>query len=384
MTDNMILLGTIYSLYGRRAGVELYIEKIIDGLLHQYEDIIIYVYCNKEAFNTLNNNNKLIKIYIPYLDNQIKKAYWLEYLSIKRIIKDNIEVFWIPSGTNYFPGKWKIPTVVTFHDFGEFFIKKKYDFIRSIYRKFICVPKSIKRATIITTVSKKTADDFNKLYPKVKAPVIIYSGPSPRSEIDISNNYKEIIKKETGLNFDEIIFTPGRTDYIGKGLDILLEAYKKAKEKLGNIPPLVLAGPKGEEHERFIQSIFNNNLQNSVFWVGRVSDICIEALYKISKIVVIASRYEGFGFPVLESMHYSIPLISSDKGAIPEIAGNAALYYKDENTTQLSENIINLLNNHKLREELIKRGKEQVSKFSWEKTFSSMRDIFYYAKQSES
>lgn len=81
-------------------------------------------FCNKQAEYILKEQYPFTQtVYIPYLDNQYKKAFWLEFLSQKEVTSKDFDCFWIPSGCNHFPGHWDIPVLTTFHDLGEYHIK---------------------------------------------------------------------------------------------------------------------------------------------------------------------------------------------------------------------------------------------------------------------
>ena len=80
------------------------------------------------------------------------------------------------------------------------------------------------------------------------------------------------------------------------------------------------------------------------------------------------SLYEGFGLPVLEAMEYGCPVITSNISSLPEAGGDAALYVDPQSTDDLKKSLELVINDKKLIEKLIKKGYEQVKKFSWEKT----------------
>jgi len=371
-----IVIGTLHTLYGRRAGAELYIEKIIMGIATRYKSCIeLKVFCNKEAYDVLPES--LDKIYIPQLNSQFRKALWLELKSQQEIRRQHIDVFWIPSGTNHFPGKWGVPTVVTFLDFGEYHVKNKYDFKRTIYRKWLCIPRSIKRATIFTTISETTAADLKNLFSVDKPVHVIYPGPSPWDVSGGTVDIENVLLKETGRTFTNIIFVPGRIDYYGKGLDILLKSYKKLSDEFqATCPQLVLAGPAGEMHEGLIDEVERLGLGNKIVWLGRVSDTCMSALYAKCSCVVIASRYEGFGFPVLEAMSFSAPLICSDAGSLPEVAGDAALIFKSGDDEYLYRLIKRLIFDEDLQKMLVEKGKSRLKLFDWNQTYRAMNEVF--------
>ncbi|MDZ4227652.1 MAG: glycosyltransferase, partial [Candidatus Levybacteria bacterium] len=83
---------------------------------------------------------------------------------------------------------------------------------------------------------------------------------------------------------------------------------------------------------------------------------------------VLPSLYEGFGLPVLEAMQYGCPVITSNISSLPEAGGDAALYVDPLDVNDIAKKLELMINDNDLRQKLIKKGYEQIKKFSWEKT----------------
>lgn len=369
-------LGLVYTLFGRKAGAELFAEKIISGL-SAYPELEIIVYANSEAGQSLSglkSPSVSVKL-IPALNNQFTKLFWLEWQAKYIVLKDDIDVFWIPSGCNSFPGKWNVPSVVTFLDFGEYHVPEKYDFKRMFYRKRICIPRAINRGSIFTTISHTTSNDLAGLFKKQSH--TIYPGCSPRSLTERQGNALETVLLETGMNIDfDFIFTPGRTDYIGKGLDVLIAAFDMLTKHIDNSPHLILIGPQGEGHHKLINDIRRRGLDKHVHLFGRVSDECVDALYSACSFVVFASRYEGFGFPLLEAMQAEVPIISSNGGSLSEVSGNGALIFDSGDVAALFSSMQSLYQNKELQQLLIAEGLERIKHFQWDKCIEHMYQVF--------
>ncbi|NVN91136.1 MAG: glycosyltransferase family 4 protein [Desulfuromonadales bacterium] len=367
-------IGTLYTLYGRRAGGEMLIERTLLGILSSFLDTTFVVYCNSEAYNILPDLPYLEKRYIPALNNQYSKIFWIEFFSKRELINDKIERFWIPSGCNAFPGPWNIPTLVSFMDFGEYHIPHKYEIKRMLYRKHCCIPCSVKRGTAFMTISHNTASDLLRLFKKDST--VIYPGVSPRPQSETVTNPLQIIQLETGYCYDDFLLVPGRTDYFGKGLDILLSAYNSFSQRILGAPQLILVGPEGEHHELLLRQIDQLGLEGRVRWLGRVSDACLDSLYRLSKFVIFPSRFEGFGFPLLEAMQLGKPIISSDAGSLPEIAGGAALIFPSGDSSALETAMEQLTCNPGLANTLISSGLKRVCDFNWENSYLGMHKMF--------
>lgn len=372
-------IATIYTPYKLRAGCELYFEKIIESVSMADSSIKWIILCNKEAHGILSDkfhSSGMELLYVPCLDNQYTKAFWMEFLSKKVVNSLNADCFWDPSGNNYYPGRqWNIPTLTTIHDLGEFQVRNKFGFIRTIFRKYISIPLSIRRSTAFTTISQLTANDMQRF---LNIPIenirIIYNGHSPHEPV-MPQCSDRIIGK-LGLSPQGYFFTPGRTDYIGKGLDILLAAFRQIR-KQGCDKQLVLVGPKGEGHHKLMKELEKDDCSGNIRYLGRVSNEELAALYKHCLSVIISSRFEGFCFPILEAMENEVPIICSDAGALPEIAGDAAYIFRSGDVDGLSTLMQQVLCcDRDTMVSLLQKGKERIKLFSWDKCAENMINEF--------
>ena len=376
-TTKSLHLAAIYTVYGKRAGAELFAEKTLEEIRRLEPDWRLTVFCNGQAREILSERLPGADLrHIPWLDHQIKKAFWLEFLSHRWVTRRNFDVFWLPSASASFPGRWDVPSVATFLDLGGFLVHHRWSFQRSIYTKYISTPRTLRRAAAFTAISQTTADDLLRVFPRARPARVIYLGPSPRSEAVPPGNPQEVIERETGLKLSSILFSPARTDYLGKGRDILLRAYAQYRRSVPEPLPLVMPGPPGAFHPRFLADIAALQLSDCAFWPGRVSDACIEAFYQISRAMLMPSRTEGFGFPILEAMERGVPVICSDAGSLPEVAADAALVVPAGSVEKLAEAMVNLETQPTLRQELIRRGHNRCRAFSWERTARQYCDLF--------
>jgi len=109
-------------------------------------------------------------------------------------------------------------------------------------------------------------------------------------------------------------------------------------------------------------------VEDRVNFLDFVPDEDLPIFYKNAVCFVLPSLYEGFGLPVLEAMKYGCPVITSNVSSLPEAGGDAALYVDPLDVNDIKKNLELIINNEELRKRLIKKGYEQVKKFSWEKT----------------
>lgn len=146
----------------------------------------------------------------------------------------------------------------------------------------------------------------------------------------------------------------------GKNLQLLLDVYNTAKHHGVFLPPLVIVG------ERWSGVRNEKEAPDNWIYAGRQPDCFLAQCYRRARALLFPSKYEGFGFPVLEAMSMGCPVICSPVASLPEIAGDAAVY-ADQNVTAYMTAITDLLNNPSFQEEKRAAGIEQAKHFSWEK-----------------
>lgn len=375
-------VATIYTLYGRRAGGEMFFEKTVETISRLFPDVKWTVFCNREAEAVLRQVCPgVAAIHVPMLDNQFKKAFWLEFFARGKLAALAPDMFWNPSGCNYFPGRWDVPTVTAFMDLGEYRVKGKYDFKRTVFRKRICIPLSVRRSAAFTAISQFTADDMGRFLNVRTGVSVVHCGPTTHHQ-QPAENAAQMLKKLHDLDSRCYFFVPGRTDFIGKGLDLILDAHDRLGADWPEGVKLVFVGPQGDGHPRFISRLRKSDPSgNQLMYLGRVEEDVLGALYQECLAMVLPSRFEGFGFPVLEAMGYGVPVLCSDAGSLPEVAGNAALLFESGNPEDLANKLRQVAADETLRAKLTERGKAQLARFSWEKCARGMNAAFEQAIQ---
>ncbi|MBP9151654.1 MAG: glycosyltransferase [Flavobacteriales bacterium] len=108
--------------------------------------------------------------------------------------------------------------------------------------------------------------------------------------------------------------------------------------------------------------------KDEVIFTGRVSDQDLNSLMGAALANVYVSTFEGFGIPIIEAFQSGIPVITSNVTSMPEIAGNAALIVDPYKPEQISEAMIRLASASELRNELIVKGHERASIFTWQQS----------------
>jgi glycosyltransferase involved in cell wall biosynthesis len=156
-----------------------------------------------------------------------------------------------------------------------------------------------------------------------------------------------------------------------RAFEILLQSGKDYK--------LVIVGKKAGfitgDKEVFEYIELNKLLKENIIFTGHIENRELYNYYRKASVFIFPSLYEGFGIPPLEAMICGCPVIASDLTAIPEICGDAVLYIKALDPADIAEKINILTVDKSLRNELVKKGNLQVSKFPLTKFSHNLKEV---------
>jgi glycosyltransferase involved in cell wall biosynthesis len=247
------------------------------------------------------------------------------------------------------PPAYRGAAVVTVHDLSfEREPKLMRPFDRFVFHTM--VPRSVRRADRVLTVSERTKRDLIEEY------------GTPEGRVAVTPNGVDTAFTSNGVRRDE-------SPYV-----LFVGALQPRKDPLTAIEALALApatlrllvvGPdKGAEADARA-AVSRLGLDGRVEFVGHVEKPELAALYRGAECFVLPSRYEGFGLPVLEAMASGTPVVTTTAGSLPEVAGDAAVLVEPGDPVALAGGIERALAD---RERLVAAGLERAGEFSWTET----------------
>jgi glycosyltransferase involved in cell wall biosynthesis len=152
-----------------------------------------------------------------------------------------------------------------------------------------------------------------------------------------------------------------------KNLHRLLEAYALLLERRPDTPDLVLAGALGSpSSDLFSGPVSLARAIDRVRITGYVSDDERQRLYAEASMLVLPSLEEGFGIPALEAMTIGLPVVASNRGALPEVIGSAGLLVDPEDANALAAAIARVLDEPALRRQMSEQGAARAAQFTWQ------------------
>lgn len=166
-----------------------------------------------------------------------------------------------------------------------------------------------------------------------------------------------------------------------KNMRGLLKAYARLPRR--DIPKLVLAGAGDWGSGSIYETVHELGLEDYVRFTGYVPEAILPDLYGGSRLFVFPSLYEGFGLPVLEALACAAPVVASDRGGIPEVAGDAAILIDPDDPDELAEGMLEVLESKEVRDDLRLRGPGQAAQFSWERTARETRRVYRALAENE-
>lgn len=156
-----------------------------------------------------------------------------------------------------------------------------------------------------------------------------------------------------------------------KNVEGLIRAFLKLRQKYSHLE-LALSG---YDHY-FWQRLEKENQHEGIIYTGYVSDEELVALYKGAEVFVMPSLEEGFGIPILEAMACSCPVVTSNTASLPEVGGEACLYFDPTSVDDMSEKVSLVLDDEKLQQKLVKKGLERYKEFSWKDLAKKTLEVY--------
>lgn len=259
-----------------------------------------------------------------------------------------------------FPG---MPQVTTIHDV--------------VYRRFpgtqrglltrgleILVPLAARRSRRVLTVSEAAKADIVRFLGVEPGRVdVTPNGPGMREDVEPVSEAE--LRSRLRLGDAPLVLTAS-AKRPHKNLERLIEAFGRLEAEPA--PVLVVPGYATPFEDRLRAQAASSPAAERIRFAGWLDDAELDGLYRAATCFVLPSLAEGFGLPVLEAMGRGTPVACSSASSLPEVAGEAALYFDPNDTDAITAAITELLRDARLRKRLSTAGREQARKFTWERT----------------
>lgn len=345
-----------------RTGIEEYSYQVIKHLTQEIinDHVVLYIRKNQKIDFALPKNWRVKTIKFYYFWTQLG-------LSLEMLLHP-VNILFIPAHT--VPFIHPAQTIVTIHGLEYEFCPKAYSFWEKIYMR-ASIKKSCQWASKIISVSENTKKDLINLYKVLKDKIkVIYEGPGPSIDITSNESFKFQIS-----NFQPYLLFIGRLEE-RKNIVGIIKAFEILKEKYKVSHNLILAGNPNHGFVRIKEKIENSLYGKNIVLMGFVKSEEKTELLKKADVFLFPSFYEGFGLPILEAQSVNVPVVTSNVSSIPEVADGSALLIDPNNAEDMADSVYKIISDKNFRNDIIRKGQENVQRFSWEKCAEEIARLF--------
>lgn len=358
-----IAVNTIFLQDKNLEGFGHYANEVFSRLVKQHpEHEFIFVFDRPYSDKFIYAKNILPLIVSPPARHPLGFKYWYDIKAPLALRSLKADVWVQPYG--FCSLSTSIPQVLIVHDLAFMhypgFIPWYHRWYYQWYTK-----KFLVKATSIVTVSADTQSDILQKYPVVdvkkieKIPGAARTGFYPLDWFE-----KQAIKDGFADGREYFLFTGGI--HPRKNLMNLLKAFSLFKKWQHSNMKLLVAGRLAWQYEEVLQKLKSYKYREDVILLDYLPEDDLAKITASAYALVYPSFFEGFGLPIIEAMQSGVPVICSDTSAMPETAGDAALYASPTDPEAIAKQMLALYKDETLRNQLIESGSKQAAKFNWD------------------
>jgi glycosyltransferase involved in cell wall biosynthesis len=314
----------------------------------------------------------------------------LRWLKPLRVIWNSVrgKIAYIPSSDGYieahgfdivhFPTQiaylTKVPSIYQPHDlqhlhYPEFFPKVSFERIDREYRAFC------DQASYVCVHAEWTKQDVIVQFgiPAEKVVVIPWGSILDAYEYPSEAETRTTVEK---YRLPESFFFYPAVTWPHKNHEVIIHALGTLKEKKGRVPHVFFTGTATDFRKTLDAIAREVGVSEQLHFLGFVSPKELQVIYRTATAMVYASKFEGFGLPILEAFQAGLPVLCSTASVLPEIAQDGALYFPPDSPAVLAGLMESMLDDREAREKLIQKGSTVLSQYSFRRTVASFQALY--------
>lgn len=371
-------IGIDARLYGlEHAGLGRYVMRLVDEVIkldRKNEYVLFLKSSHAEKFK----NRKRVKVVTTNIP-----IYSLAEQTVLPLVfaKEKLDLLHVPhfNAPLFYSGK----LILTIHDLIKHDSKGPETTTRHrwlyLFKRFgyLALTNTIAhRADYILTPSNYVKEDVVKrLHISPEKISVTYEAASGSiKEMALSDEDKKNILNKYHLIQPFVVYTG--SVYPHKNVDVLVDAIAKHNQNKEVDLQLALICSRSVFWDRLNQKIVQKGLENYIKLLGFVEDEDVSKIYSLALALVHPSKMEGFGLTGLEAMSVGLPVVSSNASCLPEVYGDAALYFNPNDVDDLVSCLETLIKDQDLRQGMSTRGYLQARKYSWQKMAKETLSVY--------
>jgi glycosyltransferase involved in cell wall biosynthesis len=326
---------------------------------HQFLFLFDRPYSEEFIFS---NNITSISL-MPQARHPILFYLWFEFSVARLLNQSKPDLFYSPDG--FLSLNTNVPSVPVLHDINYEHYPQDLPRMALWYYKHY-TPLFLKKASQVLTVSEFSKQDIVKTYGTDPAKIDVVFNGADKAYRKLSDAEKNMVKQKYSNGKEYFLYVSAL--HPRKNVKRLLEAFDKMKESSGADIKLVLVGPSYFKNSEMMDAYEKMKYKNDVVFTGRleVDELCkvVGAAFAMAYV----SYFEGFGIPIVEAIQCEVPVITSNVTSMPEVAGDAALLVDPFSVDSISDALMKIYKDEKVRTELIEKSVHRKDLFTWDKT----------------
>jgi len=256
------------------------------------------------------------------------------------------------------------PDVLTIYDlthleYPDFFAKRQITLLR------LLLPIVLHRTKFIHAISHATANSLIKFFPFTENKIRVV-------HLGIENSFIPSTHCGSAKDYPTFLYVGNLKPH--KNLSRLLDAFSLVISEFPEYRLKIIG--KDFLSQQLEREVASRNLRGKVILEGEISEEKLIKNYQNATALIHPSLSEGFGFTPLEAMACGTPALISRAGSLPEVCGDAALYFDPLKPEEIAARMKQIVLEKNLRQEMIERGKARAKEFTWEKCVDGIIELY--------
>ena len=269
--------------------------------------------------------------------------------------------------------------VATIHDLAPFHVRAKYDVARMFYGRVVAKFLARRQDEVIA-ISAQTARDVERFFGIPRARQNLIHNGIDHSRFYPGDRAQALAAVATRWQFEAPFFLfISRLEHPAKNHVRLIEAFNQFKARTQSNWLLALGGSDWHGAEVIHAAAAQSPFARDIRFLGFVDDALLPDLYRAAETMVYPSLFEGFGLPPIEAMACDCPVISSRRGSLDEVVGDAVLTVEPEEVASLTAALQEAAANPGRRQSLREAGRRNARRFDWNETARQVLAVYLRA-----
>ena len=231
------------------------------------------------------------------------------------------------------------------------------------------------RSARVLTVSEASKRDILEYFDVPESKIaVIYNAIDERFSEEPPADEVMRVRERYQLNDPFVLYAGNIKPH--KNLERLIEAFHIIRKGELELVKLLIIGDEISKYAALRRTVHRYKLHKHVRFFGFVPDATLAILYRLARVFVFPSLYEGFGLPPLEAMASGTPVITSNVSSLPEVVGDAAMLIDPYETDAIAGAMRRVLMDDRLRDDMRERGLARAREFSWGRSVRRVREIY--------